>query len=173
MLDRLPEEFRSALFLDCPHPIAVIDNSYMMKETNKAWAGMTGWTESEVADALSLVDLVEMQRDKEALKGKIIKMVELGREYDRIETVVRTKLGDLRKTSLRFLSVLDESTGKRRFEYAVIWAKDLGPYETASKEPSRLRRLWAYIVVLTGVLWLSDFSKLVDIFWSSMPGFGE
>lgn len=170
MINDIPANLREALFIDNPHAGAVISAGYKVTEINKRWVDLFGYSPSEM-ESLTLVEIAEMQRDKQEIDRKVLMMINAYVPYDRIDMIARTKLNDLRKVRIALIGVFDEAKGGR-FEYAIVWARDLGPYEPSEIVVGRLRRLWPYIVIMTTVLWLADFSELLHIALDQLPGGG-
>lgn len=171
MIDEIPNRLREPLFTDAPHAGAVIDSQYNIKAINKRWADLFGWSASE-SEVTSLMDLAERERDRKAIGDKIMLMIETSVPYDRINMIVRTKLGNLRKVLMQFMAVFDEARGGR-FEFAIIWAQDLGAYEVANETAGRFFRLWTAIVITTVLLHFADFPELAKWLLSLVTGIGD
>jgi PAS domain S-box-containing protein len=168
VIDEIPARLHEAVFVDNPLAGAVFDRQYQFTEINKRWADLFGYSASEM-EKHSLMDLAEMQSDRREIETKLLTMVEGHGEYDHITLVCRTKLGSLRKVVLTIIAVRHEQHGDR-FEYAMVWASDLGPYGDEVTTAGRLRRLWPAIVPTSVVLWMADFDALAQLILKKITG---
>lgn len=170
MIEELPDRLRKAMFFDSPQAIAVITRNLEIKQVNKRFVDLFGWSSMEMEEK-ALLDLAETQADKKAIDVKVILMIDTYQEYDRMELVCRTKLGDLRKVLIEFFSVFDQNRGGM-VDYLLVYPKDLGAFEGEETVTGQMRRLWGYVVILTPLLWVADFAELGRLIFSWLPGIG-